>query len=92
VRVVTEGILGVLSTVVRWLLDLLPDLDIPEWMATPSEGFVSVVMGAGDVGHVIPIPVLAGCLAALFAGWWVAFGMRLVRVGVSHFTGGGGAS
>lgn len=85
-----------------WILDLIADLweAIIGGIPTPSEdswlsdigGAVAwVVNSLAGLGAWLPFPVIGAVLVTLGTVWGIGVGIRIGRLALSLFTGGGGA-
>lgn len=91
---VADAILNILGGFVRWFLGLLPVIEVP----SSAYGLPSA---ASDLSSTIPnlpidtwisVSALLGALGFVLLGFAAAAAIRIVRMGVSHVTGGGGAT
>lgn len=89
---VTEALLDVIRSVVSTVLGSLPQIEVPDWLATASDGASQVAaMGAG-LGAWIPAPLIMTVVGALLAAWLIGFGIKLARIVASFLTLGGGSA
>lgn len=88
---ITDAIIGFLTGVAEFILDLLPDVQVPTWMS--ADGPMGTVFGyAGSMGAWFPVSLAAVVLSGLLVCWGVAFGIKIVRIVASFFTAGGGSA
>ena len=89
---ITQAIIDIFSTIVSAVASLLPGFDLPAWVP----GAVSTITtGIGKVegfGNWMPLGAFRD--GVLFVGSCMVFvvGVRVVRIAVSLFTGGGGSA
>jgi hypothetical protein len=91
--VITAALLSLLGTLGKFLASLVPSLPDPGPVLSGLTSNISTLYGytAGS-GAWIPWGAGALCLVAVFAVIVIAFGIRLGRIVLSLFTGGGGGA
>ena len=89
---VTEGIIGVFATVFGALLNFLPHLTLPSWVASATSSIASMFEGAGKFSQWVPLPAIVGGIAFIFVCSAIAWSIKFGRIAVSLFTGGGGSA
>lgn len=100
--VVTQAILSLLLAVPTWLLTHLPTFTYPPWFSGthPCPGVLTVACYAHDyVGQNlrawdswVPAQLLLDCIGVVLVAVVAKSGIRIARMIVSMFTGGGGAT
>jgi hypothetical protein len=90
--VITQALLSFVFAIVNGLLGLLPTSGPPTWWADTASAVAQVWSYGTQLGAWIPWNVAAVCVPAVFAAIGVGFGIKLVRIVVSLFTGGGGSA
>lgn len=89
---ITDLIISAFMAVVSFLLNLLPDIQMPGWIADISGYAASVFAFADSIGVWIPWGVVMTVVASVFACAGVGFTIKVVRMVISHVTGGGGSA
>lgn len=89
---VTDAIIAFFFNVVNMLLDLLPDVTLPEWATSSTGALATVLTYAGSMGAWFPTGLLGSVLLALSLTWLVGFLIKAVRIVLSLFTAGGGSA
>ena len=91
---ITEFFMWLGGTIVQLVLSLLPDAGTApnDTRDGFQQGIATVISYAGGFGHWIPWWVVPVCLALVIGSLFAGGAVRLVRMVVSHLTGGGGAS
>lgn len=88
---VTDAIVHAFVLVIEALLFLLPGWSLPSWF-TNLPGDASTLGGyIGSFNVWLPISTVVDVLGVIVTATGVAFAVRVVRMAVSHFTGGGGS-
>jgi len=84
-----------INMVVSWLgsmIDSMPQANLPDWMNGPLD-FVNTVFGfANSMSVWFPTPLVMTIIGALFTVYAISFGIKVVRILISHVTGGGGGA
>jgi hypothetical protein len=92
--VVTDALIGALSTFLGWVIDLMPDLTIPDALG-PAGTVVGWISRAGewsgDMAIWIPLGQAVLALAFLLLAVGTGVLIKLARIVASFFTAGGGA-
>lgn len=90
---VTEALLSFLLAIPEVVLGWLPDVQAPAWLTTTLPAAVqSIVSGLHSLDALLPVEVVAACLAALLAACTAAVAIKLSRMVLSLATGGGGSA
>jgi hypothetical protein len=94
VAVVTERLLSILLGLFRFVFDLLPHLTVPSWAVGIPSSVASLSASVPD----LPIDTWINPAALVVSVGFVLLAtvtgaaIRIARMGVSHVTGGGGAT
>lgn len=89
---ITDWFLNLLGSIVTGLLDTLPHVDVPDWLASASEGASTIAGYGAGLGVWIPAPLIMGVVLTLLATWLIGFGIKAVRIVASFLTLGGGSA
>lgn len=89
---ITAAVIDCMTLIFGGLLDLLPVTEVPEWVNTGANYIPQVFNFAGSMGVWFPWGVLAVVVASVAAVWIGSFGLKVVRICISHVTGGGGSA
>lgn len=89
---ITEAILQALGAALSFVLGLLPTVTLPAWFSTIS-GFVSSgVSSFASLGMWLPVQAIGAVVGFILVILGVQLGIRVGRMAVSAFTGGGGSA
>lgn len=89
---VIESLLELIGTVVVWLLEAMPHLGVPGFIASAASA-LSFVLGLLDgTSGWIPWTVLFAALALMIATLGIVVIVRGIRMTLSLLTGGGGGA
>lgn len=89
---ITEALFHVITSVANFVLGLLPSMTVPAWVDSATSYIAAGVGPVLELDHWIPIGPIGVVLAFLLVAWAVALGIRLFRIALSTFTGGGGSA
>lgn len=90
---ITDAIVSALAAVFGFIGSLLPSDEPPAWLTDTLPGEIEA-LGAqfGQLGQWVPMDAIGMAGAAVVTAFAVAWGVRLVRIALSLFTGGGGGA
>lgn len=89
---IIEALISMLAALVSFIGSLFPDIETPGWM-TSIAGHVSTVTGLmAPLGNWVPFGAAGNAVALVLVAIGAAAAVRLIRVLVSLFTGGGGSA
>jgi len=89
---ITEAIIDVMSRVMAWLIDLLPAWDPPVWVQTAADTLADAIGYMGMYSGWVPMPAVMAGVTFLLACSALVLGIRVGRILLSLFTGGGGSA
>lgn len=85
---VTDSLISLFAWVLGWLFGLFPSWQWPSGLGIPN---ATSFYGVGlPVGQIIDVSLALSCAAFILASSLVGAGVKLVRILISHVTGGGG--
>jgi hypothetical protein len=90
--VITGLVLGAFAWLVANTVGLIPAVPVPAWLTSSGGSFSTVFAAAGSMGAWFPVAFVLSVMLAVLAVWVVSFGIKLVRMVISHLTGGGGGT
>jgi hypothetical protein len=90
--VITELWITLWGNLLEWLFSGLPAYVAPDWVSGLAGAAGQVFGMAGSMGVWFPAPLVMGILVALLAVWLVSFTIKVMRLVLSLFTGGGGSA
>jgi len=90
--VIIEGLVVVLKAFLSFVVGLFPTSNPPGWLINASGTLQSVWDAASGLGAWIPFALAGQVIAAVLACMTLGLGIKLIRVVVSLFTGGGGSA
>ena len=89
---VTRAVVELLGGLVAWLVTLMPSPSMPDWYA-PIPGYLATLGSAvSQFSYWIPVSLISTMLVFVTASRLAPIVIRIVRVVVSLFTGGGGSA
>lgn len=89
---ITGWILGLIAGLASFLFNALPNWDLPEWFTTAPIFLRTALSQAGQMGHWFPLTAIGLGASAIFAVWSLTLLLRIARMVLSLFTGGGGSA
>lgn len=89
---ILEFLMTVAANVFDWAFSGLPPYTPPDWVAGVGTAAGSVFGMAGSMGVWFPASLVLIILAAMLAVWLVSFSVKVIRMAISLFTGGGGSA
>jgi hypothetical protein len=90
--VITDAILDLLGFVLHAVLSLIPAVPTPSWLTSGDSSIDTVFQDAGLMSVWFPISLATTVLTAIVTIWLAGFAIKLGRMVVSLFTGGGGSA
>lgn len=81
-----------LTLILGELIDSVPVTEVPSWVNTGANFIPTVFNFAGSMGVWFPWGVLGVVLASVVGVWIASFVLKVVRIIISHVTGGGGSA
>jgi hypothetical protein len=90
--VIIEWLMSLAANLFDWMFSGLPAYTPPTWITGLSGAVAQVFAVAGSMGVWFPAPLVLSILLALLTFWVVSFGIKVIRLVVSLFTGGGGSA
>jgi hypothetical protein len=89
--VITEALIKGVAAALRGLASLL-GFDMPDWSGPIAQYTVPGAQFLLGLHNWVALQAIAAVLTFLFAVWFATWGLRLVRIVASFFTGGGGGA
>jgi hypothetical protein len=90
--VITAAIVSVLAGLGGLIFSAVPDIPVPDWLTDQSGVWGSLLSGAAALDQFVPVGLGVSVLGVLFVALAAGVLIRLVRMIISHVTGGGGAT
>lgn len=88
---IIDAILGLLATVVSWILGLLPHLAVPSWLSGLSSQIATITAGLSGTTGWVPWSLLFLAVGLALAAALVSVAIRGFRIAASFLTLGGGS-
>lgn len=88
---IVEALVSMMTGLVGLIFGLFGSLPAPDWITGLGGQLESLVSMGSSMGAWVPWGVIGGVVGALVACAALSLVVRLVRMGLSLFTGGGGA-
>ena len=89
---IVDKILDILASVVIFIIDLFPTWTFPTWWTSAITGWSSIVAGISDLAHWMPLDAIFQVAGAVFIVSIFSFSVRILRIVLSLFSGGGGSA
>lgn len=89
---IVEFLMTLAANVFEWAFSGLPPYTPPAWVTGVGSAAGSVFSMAGSMGVWFPASLVLTIVAALLAVWLVSFSVKVIRMAISLFTGGGGSA
>lgn len=89
---ITNAILTVFSDLLHGLLSVIPAISVPSWLSGQSGPIATVFQDAGLMSVWFPVTLAVTVIGAVLAIWLAGFAVKIARMCVSLFTGGGGSA
>lgn len=89
---ITHLFLSAISGLATWVIGLMPTWSLPSWVSSTASTITGWLSGLGALGYFVPLGPLAACLALVLGAYTIGFTIRVLRIGYSMVTGGGGAA
>ncbi|MGV1037945.1 MAG: hypothetical protein ACOYD0_13105 [Candidatus Nanopelagicales bacterium] len=87
---VTDWILGLLASAWEAMIGAIPVPAEDSWISSLPGAVVWVVAQLVQLGNWLPLQIMGNVLGTIAAVWGIAVGIRVGRMALSLFTGGGG--
>lgn len=90
---ITNALLSVINAALGFFIGLIPDsLNPPGWVSGSAAALVGFFSNAQSMGVWIPLDFAFLCAYALMSTYIGGGVVKMVRILISHFTGGGGSA
>lgn len=89
---ITDAIIQAGSYLFAFVVGLFPSAEPPAWLTVAGTGLGGIVARFGEVSHWFPVGLLGPAVAVILASMTAGFGVRVGRMVLSVFTGGGGSA
>lgn len=89
---ITEAIFHVVTAVVNFVLGLMPSMTVPAWVDDAAATIQSGVGPILQLDYWLPIGAVGVVVTFILLAWATALSIRLFRIALSSFTGGGGSA
>lgn len=89
---IVQWLFDALTTVLAFLLGLFPTITLPSWVDTATSYVQQGVAFANGWGAWVPLAAVRNSLLFLLLVGGVVFSVRVFRIALSLFTGGGGSA
>lgn len=89
---ITNAILGTIGHVAAWIIGLFPSWSLPGWVSSTATTISGWLANVGSLGYFIPLGPIATVAALILGAVTIGFTIRILRIGYSMVTGGGGAA
>lgn len=88
---VTDTILTWLGNFVSWLVSIFPAPGEVDWFDGIASAMDTLQGWFDGVRNWFALDLLVLVVGAVFAAWGVHIAIKVIRILISHFTGGGGS-
>jgi hypothetical protein len=89
---VTEAILRVIGGIVSTIIGAFPHPALPDWLGAVPAWLPTAITTANEMGAWFPLDAIRNSAALLLLLWGVALAIRIIRIGLSFITLGGGSA
>lgn len=89
---IVVAIVWALAALAGLLWKLVPSVAVPSWLTDQSGALSTMLHGARALNEFVPLALAVSVVGAVLLMAGVGVGIRVVRMIISHITGGGGAS
>lgn len=89
---ITGWLLDLLAGAWAWLCESVPAPSQDGWVADIPGAVTYIADLVGGLGAWVPLPLIVGIIGTLGIVWGSASGLKLGRMVLSLFTGGGGSA
>lgn len=88
---ITEALVSAALQLLTWNLQLIPNVSLPGWLTDTTTTIGSGLSSVTAFGWFIPLNAIGNSLVFLLGVTAVVVGVRIARLVLSLFTGGGGS-
>lgn len=89
---ITELVLKFLGAVLTFVLGLFPSVPKPAWWQSVADFISSAVGGLNGFANFLPVAAMKYALVFVLLCYTVGLAIRVIRIGASVLTGGGGSA
>lgn len=89
---IADLFLSVLSHIGSWFIGLMPTWSEPSWVQSTADTITGWLSNVGSLGYFVPLGPLVAVFTLVLAAYGIGFAVRVVRIGASFITGGGGGA
>jgi len=89
---VSDAVISLFGSFLAWLIGLMPDVTLPDWMTTVTDYVAMIVSNALALGNWIPWPMVGLAFVFIWGSFFIALGIRVARIVASFLTAGGGSA
>lgn len=89
---ITAALFDMVCLVVGGLIETIPVTAVPGWLGSATSYIPTVFDFADSMGVWFPWSVMSIVTIAVFGTWLASFGLKVIRIIISHVTGGGGSA
>lgn len=89
---ITEWVMSLCVWLFMWVVNLVPTPGLPDGWDDSGSVFSSLNAAMAGVDNWLPVPLLVSALLVVSVAWLAGMSVRVFRIIVSHFTGGGGSA
>lgn len=88
---IIQLLLSVIVGVIKTAISLMPQVAIPDWVVSAGDAVRTVMASAGGFAYWVPLALGVKVAATVMAVLAAGFLIRVGRMILSFFTGGGGS-
>lgn len=89
---ITQQLIDWLMWSVAWLIDLLPDFDLPDWYGTAVNFWANTIASAASLDAWVNLGAVYNAAILVFASIGIAIAIKVGRIALSFLTLGGGSA
>lgn len=89
---ITKWVLEFIGALMGFVLGLMPQVSLPSWFQAAATTLDDALTTIGGYGQWMPLGAIGNGIAFVLLCFGIAFGVRVFRMVLSLFTGGGGGA
>lgn len=89
---ISDAFINFFGGIFDWILGTMPEVQVPDWLNSASAMAGTVFGYASSMGVWFPTGLAVTVAGTLITVWLVSLGIKVGRMVLSLFTGGGGSA
>ncbi len=87
---IVNALLSLLKHILDFVLGLFPTISVPDWLSSSDGAMATVFADAGSMSVWFPVTLAVTIVGSVLLIWFTGWGIKIARMVLSLFTGGGG--